>query len=203
MKKRILLYGIIITIRMWPQMLIYSYYESDFFCSFSNANLIITQNAHNGWRNCLDLISYLLLKKSEITSSINIVKEDSAYNKSAKLKLIKQRTEMDSLYTKTVQWVIDLESQLFLSYKKKYLNKIKPIRSKLITKQAVLSTDLLISIREGKRELVKNITKTIGFNYQRIKLIEWIITSKSLDEMMPLLQTYESIITEYIQWKSE
>lgn len=181
----------------------YMYFETDFFCSFNNTQLIITQTTHSGWRNCLDFIAYLKSKRTEISKQIDLVKEDSDYNKSAKSKLIKQRSEIDALYNKSVQWVIDLENKIFQSYKKKYNTKIKQIRSKLITKQAILATDLLVSIREWERELVWKISKTIGFNFLRIKLIEWIISSKNLDEMIPLLNTYESIITEYIEWKLE
>ena len=181
----------------------FSYYEVNFSCSYDKWNLVITQNPHSGWRNCLDLVAHLKSKHSEITKLIDLAKGDSDYTKSAKLQLIKQRSEIDWLYNKTIQWIIDLEWKLFISYKKKYFSKIKPIRSKLIAKQAVLAADLLVSIHDGERDLVWKITKTIWFNYQRIKLIEWILTSKSLDEMMPLLQTYESIITLYIEWKSE
>jgi hypothetical protein len=199
-------YVSLVTIYFLSTMLVnfsFAYFEASFFCSFNKGELTITQTTHSWWRNCLELIAHFKTKESEITKLIDYMKEDSDYNKSAKSKLIKQRSEIQSLSNKTVQWVLDLESKLYLSYKKKYFNKIKPIRSKLIAKQAVLTADMIASLREWERLLVIKISSTIGFNYQRIKLIEWILTSKTLDEMMPLLQTYESIITQYVEWKSE
>lgn len=181
----------------------YAYFEASFFCSFNKGDLTITQTAHSWGRNCLELIAHFKSKESELTKLIDYAKEDSDYNKSAKSKLIKQRSEIQTLSNKTVQWVIDLESKLYLSYKKKYFNKIKPIRAKLIAKQAVLTADMATSLKEWERLLVIKISSTIGFNYQRIRLIEWILASKTLDEMMPLLQTYESIISQYVEWKSE
>lgn len=181
----------------------FSYFQGDFFCSFNKITLIITPSVHNGWRNCLDLVAQMRWKKNDISKQIDIIKEDSDYNKSAKIKLIKQRSEIDTLLNQTIQGITDLENKLFVNYKKRYFSKIKPIRSKLIAKQAVLTADLVASIRDGERQLVVKISKTIGFNYQRIKLIEGVLTSKSLDEMIPLLTTYEWIIANQISWKSE
>jgi len=91
-----------------------------------------------------------------------------------------------------------LEAKLFVNYKKKYNSKLKSIRKKLVTKQGVLTVDLIGSINDGQQTLTVQIIKTIGLNYQRIKLIDGILTSTSLDEMVPLLDTYEQIITSQL-----
>lgn len=178
----------------------FAYYQAEFYCSFNSKSLIITPSSHQWWRNCLDLIAQLRSKKQEINKQIEAAIGSSDYNTSAKKILIKQRSDMDYLVQQTISWVNNLELKLYSNYKKKYFSKLKPIRAKLIAKQAVLSADLFASIVDWEKILVSKISKTIGFNYQRIKLIEGILTSKSLDEMIPLLTTYELIVTNP-SWK--
>lgn len=142
-------------------------------------------------------------KKEETIKQITTLYDSSNYNQSVKVMLIKQRNDLDTLITKTIEWVNNLEAKLFVNYKKKYNSKLKSIRKKLVTKQGVLTADLIGSINDGQQTLTVQIIKTIGLNYQRIKLIDGILTSTSLDEMVPLLDTYEQIITSQLSWKSE
>ncbi len=142
-------------------------------------------------------------KKEETIKQITTLYDSSNYNQSVRVMLIKQRNDLDTLITKTIEWVNNLEAKLFVNYKKKYNSKLKSIRKKLVTKQGVLTVDLIGSINDGQQTLTVQIIKTIGLNYQRIKLIDGILTSTSLDEMVPLLDTYEQIITSQLSWKSE
>lgn len=180
-----------------------SYFQPQFECSFINTTLNITSTPHPGSKNCLQLISSMKAKKEETIKQITTLYDSSNYNQSVRVMLIKQRNDLDTLITKTIEWVNNLEAKLFVNYKKKYNSKLKSIRKKLVTKQGVLTVDLIGSINDGQQTLTVQIIKTIGLNYQRIKLIDGILTSTSLDEMVPLLDTYEQIITSQLSWKSE
>lgn len=181
-----------------------SYFQPQFECSFSGSILTITSTTHYWSKNCIQLISSMRARKQDIIKQITIISDsssyNSSYNQSVKPMLIKQRNDLDVLITKTIEGVTSLEAKLFINYKKKYYTKLKSIRTKLVTKQSVLTIDLIGAISEWQYMLTNQIIKTIGLNYQRIKLIEGVLTSKSLDDMIPLLDTYEQIITSQLSW---
>ncbi len=183
----------------------FSYFQDTFHCALGSSTLQIATKEFQGSSLCLDLVRQLQGRKTEIISQLDQISTEpaSAYNKSVKVTLIKQRIDIEKLIGQMISWVNNLELRLYNNYKKRYFSKLKPIRSKLITKQAVFNVDLAQSIGEGDIVLVTKIVRIIWFNYQRIKLIEGILASKSLDEMMPLLDTYEALIANQLQWKSE
>ena len=181
-----------------------SYFQPQFECSFSGSVLNITSAPHQWSKNCLQLISSMRAKKQDVIKQIIVLSDsssyNSSYNQSVKPLLIKQRNDLDALITKSIEGVTNLEAKLFVNYKKKYYTKLKSIRTKLVTKQSVLTIDLIGAISDWQYMLTNQIIKTIWLNYQRIKLIECILTSKSLDDMIPLLDTYEQIITSQLSW---
>jgi hypothetical protein len=182
---------------------VFSYFQPDFQCSFIDNNLKVAAKSHYGSKNCLDTIAQLKTKKTQVSKQIEELQWNSAYNKSVRIKLIKQRTDIDTVIGQVASGINNLEAKTYATYKKKYFTKLKPIRAKLIAKQAALAAELASSLNDGEKALVTRIIKTIGFNYQRIKLIEGILTSKTLDEMIPMLNTYEGLITSQLAWKSE
>lgn len=179
------------------------YFQGNFHCLYSWSNLQVMTKSQSGSKNCMDLISQLNTRKTEIIKQTMQIKPSSIYNQSARAKLIRQDKEIDNFLSQLVQGVNDLENKVKAWYQKKYFDQLKSIRLKLVSKQALLAADQIKFISDWDKKLLDNIIKTIGFNYQRIKLIEGILSSMTLDEMIPLLDTYESLITSQLTWKSE
>lgn len=185
-----------------------AYFQPYFHCSFVDGEFQISNGAHNGSRNCMDLLTQLKARRVELSQQLQLPHADSDYNTYARIQLIKQRGDIDAIVTQIVSGVNDLEQKIYLSYKKRYFSKLKPIRSKLVAKQSSLAAELASSTLAWEKAIMAKVIKTVGFNYQRIKLIEGILTSKSLDEMIPLLETYETLIANQLltsawTWKSE
>lgn len=152
----------------------------------------------SGSKNCLDLVGQLRTRKVELTKQILEIKSTSIYNQSARTKLLKEIKEIDVFLEQLIEGINSLESKIHLSYQKKYFEQLKAIQLKLVSKQVVLAADQSSFINNGDKKLLENIIKTIGFNYQRIRLIEGILASKNLDEMVPLLNTYQSLISSQL-----
>lgn len=91
-------------------------------------------------------------KKQDVIKQIIVLSDsssyNSSYNQSVKPLLIKQRNDLDALITKSIEGVTNLEAKLFVNYKKKYYTKLKSIRTKLVTKQSVLTIDLIGAISD-------------------------------------------------------
>ncbi|MFA7284407.1 MAG: hypothetical protein WC004_01115 [Candidatus Absconditabacterales bacterium] len=183
----------------------YGYFQDKFHCSLHSSTLQIASNPFTESALCLDLVRQLHWREKEIASQLDWINSEpaSSYNRSVRITLTRQRADITKLIGQMISGVNNLELKLYTNYKKKYFTKLKPIRSKLIAKQAVLNADLAQSVAKGEALLVGKIIRTIGFNYQRIKLIEGILASKSLDEMIPLLQTYETLIANQLKGSSE
>jgi hypothetical protein len=180
-----------------------SYFQGSFHCSYSGNNLQVMTRSQTGSKNCIDLIAQLRIRKTAVVKQTFQIKSTSLYNQSARTKLIKEGKEIDTYLAQIIEGVNSLEEKINISYQKKYFEQLKSIRLKLLSKQALLAADQTNFINNGDKKLLENIIKTIGFNYQRIKLIEGILSSTTLDEMMPLLNTYESLINSQLTWKSE
>lgn len=181
----------------------FSYFQHTFYCTLENASLQIASTRFAWSRLCLELISQLKERKTEISSQLDWlnIQADTSYNSSVKTTLRRQRNDIEKLSSQILSGVNNLETRLYTNQKKKYFLQLRSIRIRLIAKQAVLSADLARSITDGQVTLVGKVISTIGFNYQRIKLIEWILSSKSLDEMMPLLDIYKGLIESQTTWK--
>ncbi|HNG97019.1 MAG TPA: hypothetical protein PLW93_01980 [Candidatus Absconditabacterales bacterium] len=175
------------------------YFQPQFYCSFSGSVLTITTNTHPYSRNCLDMISTMRSRKQDIIKQIDMLSgSTTSYNLSVRKTLVKNRNDLDLFIQNTIEGINTMEAKLFSNTKKTYITKLKQIRAKIIEKQAVLVVDLTTSINDGQRTMVQNIISAIGFNYQRLKLIEGVLSSKSADEMMPLLHIYQGIINQQL-----
>ncbi len=186
-----------------PSQQTHSYFQWNFQCMYIGSSLQVMTKYQSWSKNCLDLIGQLRIRKNEVTKQILEIKSTSIYNQSARTKLLKEIKEIEVFLSQLIEGVNSLEDKINLSYQKKYFEKLKAIQLKLVSKQVVLAADQTNFINNWDRKLLENIIKTIGFNYQRIRLIEGILSSENLDEMVPLLNTYESLITSQLTWKSE
>gem|GEM_PF-7004759 len=97
---------------------------------------------------CLDLVRQLHWREKEIASQLDWINSEpaSSYNRSVRITLTRQRADITKLIGQMISGVNNLELKLYTNYKKKYFTKLKPIRSKLIAKQAVLNADLAQSV---------------------------------------------------------
>ena len=186
-----------------PSQQTHSYFQGNFQCMYIGSSLQVMTKYQSGSKNCLDLVGQLRTRKVELTKQILEIKSTSIYNQSARTKLLKEIKEIDVFLEQLIEGINSLESKIHLSYQKKYFEQLKAIQLKLVSKQVVLAADQSSFINNGDKKLLENIIKTIGFNYQRIRLIEGILASKNLDEMVPLLNTYQSLISSQLTWKSE
>ena len=176
----------------------HGYFQGSFQCQYIGNNLQVMTKSQTGSKNCIDLIGQLRARKAQVVKQTLEIKSTSLYNQSVRTKLIKEGKEIDTYLTQLIDGVNSLEEKINLSYQQKYFEKLKVIQLKLISKHALLTADQTKFINNGDRKLLENINKTIGFNYQRIRLIEGIRASTNLDEMVPLLNTYESLITSQL-----